>query len=300
MSALPFEAAALGAAFTWALGGLIAAAPTKALGGPRFTRLRMYWVALALASIATLFGDWASLGTREVLLLGSSGVVGLALGDVALFSAFAIVGPRRTGILFSLNAPMAAVASAVLFAERFSPSALLGSALVMVGVTLAVGFGTRPGQNHHWEEIRGRLWVGVGFGLLGAAGQAGGVLLADPAFETDIDPWAAAAVRAIVGLGALIALRGYFERRARIPYPARIGWKLWGIILVSGTLAMVIGKTLVLVALSTGEPGIVSILVSTSPVIQLPLIWMFTRERPAGGAWVGALLASAGTALIVT
>lgn len=294
-----YEAAALGAAFTWALGGLIAAYPTSILGGPRFTRLRMYWVAFALAVVATVLGGWRTLGTRELLLLGSSGVVGLALGDVALFSAFARLGPRRTGILFAANAPMAAVASAIVFGERFSIPALVGSALVMAGVTLAIAFGTRPGEKHHWEAVHGSLLVGVTFGLLGAAGQAGGVLLADPAFDSDPDPWAAAAVRAIVGLAALIALRGYFERRAQKPYPERIGWRLWGIIIVSGTLAMVIGKTLVLIALGDGDPGIVSVLVATSPVIQLPLIWVYTRTVPAPGAWAGAAVATAGTAMIV-
>ena len=134
---------------------------------------------------------------------------------------------------------------------------------------------------------------------MGAAGQAGGVLLADPALDTNPDPWAAAAVRAVVGVAALVALRGYFERRAHVPYPARIGWRLWAIVIVSGTLAMVIGKTLVLIALGDGDPGIVSVLVSTSPVMQLPLIWAFTKERPAAGAWIGAALASVGTGMIV-
>lgn len=294
MTSLSFEAAALSAAFLWAFGGLIAAGPAKALGGPRFTRLRMYWVAFALIVIATIFGDWSSLGTREVLLLGSSGIFGLALGDAALFTAFSTLGPRRTSILFAANAPMTAALSAVIFGERFSPPALVGSGLVMVGVTLAIAFGTRPGQNHHWEEVRGKLGVGVGFGLLGAAGQAIGVLLADPAFENGLDPWAGAAVRAMVGLAALVAMRGYFEKRALVPRPIRIGWKLWGAMILSGTIGMVFGKTLVLIALSNGDPGIVSILIATAPAIQLPLIWIITRERPAAGAWIGALLASAG------
>ena len=299
MNSLSFEVAALGAAFTWAVGGLVASQPTRRLGGPRFTRLRMYWVAVALVAIASLFGDWGTLDGRQVLLLSASGAVGLALGDAALFSAYRILGPRRTGILFAANAPIAAILSALVFGERFSAPALVGSGLVMAGVSLAIGFGTRPGQSHHWETIRGHLWSGVGFGLLGATGQAVGVLLADPAFETDTDPWAAAAVRAVVGLAVLVVMRGYFERRSRVPYPARIGWKLWAVILISGTLSMVIGKTLVLVALGNGDPGIVSVLVSTSPAMQLPLIWLVTKERPAAGAWLGATLASIGTALIV-
>ncbi len=300
MESLGFEAAALGAATTWAIGGLVAAGPTKLLGGPRFTRLRMYWVAGLLAVIATLVGGWTTLGTREVILLGLSGIFGLALGDAALFTAFHRLGPRRTGILFATNAPMTAVISAVIFSERFSAKSLAGTVLISVGVTLAIAFGTRGGQTHHWEHVKGSLLAGVGFGLLGALGQSIGVLLADPAFDAaDLDPWTGAAVRAIVGLGALVAMRGWFENRTRVPYPEHIGWRLWAVVIISGTLAMVIGKTLVLIALSDGDPGIVSVLVSTSPAIQLPLIWLVTRERPAAGAWAGALLAAVGTSLIV-
>lgn len=300
MESLGFEAAALGAASTWAVGGLIAAAPTKLLGGPRFTRLRMYWVAGLLAIVATLLGGWTTLGSREVILLGLSGIFGLALGDAALFTAFHRLGPRRTGILFATNAPMTAVISAIIFEERFSATSLAGTILISVGVTLAIAFGTRGGQNHHWEHVQGSLLAGVGFGLLGALGQSIGVLLADPAFEgADLDPWAAAAVRAIVGVGALVVMRSWFEGRSKVPYPDHIGWRLWVVIIISGTLAMVLGKTLVLIALSDGDPGIVSVLVSTSPAIQLPLIWLVTRERPAVGAWAGAVLAAVGTSLIV-
>lgn len=299
MSSLGFEAAALGAAMSWAIGGLIIVGPTKLLGGPRITRVRMYWVTFALVVIATAAGGWSTLDGRDVALLGLSGVLGLALGDAALFTALAKLGPRRTMILFAANAPIAAILSATFYGERFSISALIGTALILTGVTLAIAFGTRPGQSHHWEEIRGKLWVGVAFALLGALGQAAGVLVADPVFDGSVSTWAAAAVRAIVGLMALLALRGYFESRATIKNPGRIPLKTWGILILSGTIGMVIGKTLVLVALSGGDPGIVSILVATSPAIQLPLIWIVTRERPAAGAWLGAILAAAGTALIV-
>lgn len=299
MTSLGYEAAALGAASAWAISGLIAAGPTKELGGPRFTRLRMYWVAFVLAVVATAVGGWTSLGMREVLLLSASGIVGLALGDAALFTAFSRLGPRRTGMLFATNAPMAAVLSALVFGERFTPRTITGTLLVSAGVTLAVAYGTGSKQKHHWEEVRGSLVVGVGFGLLGALGQAVGVLFADPAFDADIDPWAAAAVRAVVGLGVLVLMRGWFEARSTIPYPERIRPKLWGAILLSATVGMVIGKTLVLIALDGGDPGIVSVLVSTAPVLQLPLIWLVTKEAPAIGAWIGAVAAAFGTYLIV-
>ncbi len=140
----------------------------------------------------------------------------------------------------------------------------------------------------------------MGLGLLGALGQAVGVLLADPVFSNGgVETWTAAAVRALVGTVALLWLKPLFDRRNPLPTDTPITVRLWGVIILSGTIGMVIGKTLVLVALGNGDPGIVSVLVSTAPVIQLPIIWLVTRERPALGAWLGALVATVGTAAIV-
>lgn len=260
----------------------------------------MIFVTFALAAITTLLGTWGTVDARHLWLLAISGFVGLALGDVALFTAFARLGPRRTGILFAMNAPMAAGISAVVFGERFTAASLFGSSLVVGGVVTAIAFGTRPGQNHRWEEIRGNVWLGVGFGLLGALGQAVGVIFADPAFDGTLDPWAGATIRAVVGTVGIYALRPLFERGKRPSEHPAITARLWVAILLSATIGMVIGKTLVLIALAGGEPGLVSVLVSTAPVIQLPIIWLVTRERPAGGAWMGALAAAVGTALIVS
>jgi hypothetical protein len=38
---MPFQVAALLAATSWAVGGLVAAEPSRLLGGPRFVRIRM-------------------------------------------------------------------------------------------------------------------------------------------------------------------------------------------------------------------------------------------------------------------
>ncbi|MEL6921984.1 MAG: EamA family transporter, partial [Pseudomonadota bacterium] len=72
---------------------------------------------------------------------------------------------------------------------------------------------------------------------------------------------------------------------------------LWRVAL-SGFLAMGVGMTLILFALSGGEVGIVTTLSATTPVMVLPILWWRTKEMPAPGAWVGAALVVAGSALI--
>ncbi len=297
---MPFEVAALLAASSWAIGGLVAAEPSRLLGGPRFVRIRMVYVTAALAVIALAVGGWSTVEETDWLPLAVSGFVGLALGDAALFEAFSRLGPRRTGMLFAVNAPLTALISSVIYDERFGIVGIIGTGLVLAGVSLAIAFGTRPGQSHTWEDIRGPLLDGVAFGLAGALGQPVAVLVADPVFDGSLDPWAGAAVRALVGTVGLFALMPWFERRNGELRPVVFTARLWALVIISGSLGMVVGKTMMLIALTGGPPGLVSILVSTAPVIQLPVIWLVTREVPSLGAWLGAALAVAGTAMVLS
>jgi drug/metabolite transporter (DMT)-like permease len=75
-------------------------------------------------------------------------------------------------------------------------------------------------------------------------------------------------------------------------------WKLAVPTAFSGLLAMGVGMTLLLFALSGGQAGVISTLSATSPVMILPMLWLLTGERPATGAWAGAGLVVAGMALI--
>ena len=297
---MSFQVAALLAASSWAVGGLVAAEPSRLLGGPRFVRLRMVYVTVSLGTIALLVGGWGTVEGADWLPLAVSGFVGLALGDAALFEAFSRLGPRRTGMLFAANAPITATISSFIYDEEFGLLGILGTVLVVTGVSMAIAYGTRPGQSHTWEDVRGPLLVGVAFGLAGALGQSVAVLVADPVFDGTLDPWAGAAVRAVVGTVGLFALMPWFERRTVNHAPVQLTLRLWALVLISGSLGMVIGKTMMLIALADGPPGLVSILVSLAPVVQLPIIWAVTKELPPSGAWLGAALAVAGTAMVLS
>jgi uncharacterized membrane protein len=75
--------------------------------------------------------------------------------------------------------------------------------------------------------------------------------------------------------------------------------KVLAMVAFNAFLSMVLGMTLILQALKTGEAGLVAMLSSVSPVVVLPLLWLVYKRRPAVGAWLGALLTVGGTVLIV-
>lgn len=288
--------AALGAAFCWALGGMIAVEPARALGALAFGRLRMALVFLMVAALATVTGGWASLSEAYALPLIVSGLVGIMAGDTALFACLRRLGPRRTGVIFATNAPMTVALGAWLLGEPLSTQRLAGFGLITGGVVLAVLLGKGRKSLHDWEAVRGPLWQGVLLGLAAALAQAGGVLMVKPVMAAGVDPFAAAAVRvgvAVTGL-LLMALLPLAVVRAQAP----LSWPMVVRTGVSGLTGMTVGMTLLLWALETGDAGLVATLAGTTPVVILPLLWWRTRERPGLGAWVGAALVVTGTALL--
>ena len=59
-----------------------------------------------------------------------------------------------------------------------------------------------------------------------------------------------------------------------------------------------LGMSLLMAALANGNVGIVSTLSSMTPVVILPMVWARTGIAPPKAAWLGAVIAVCGTALI--
>jgi len=291
-----YELAALAAAASWALSGIISAGPSAHMGAMAYSRLRMSMVFVMLAVAALFTGGCGTLTADIVPALLASGVIGIFVGDTALFLAMNRLGPRRTSILFAMNAPMAVLLGWLVLGERLEPLPLFGVGVCMAGVVLAIVFGKRRSQLHTWEDVKGPLWIGIALGLLAAAGQAVGALIARPVMAGGVDPVAASAVRVGISAVALIAamqlpIAGFKQRNPPT-------WRIAGLVALSGFMAMGVGMTLILFALASGKVGVVSVLSATTPVMILPMIWASTRERPAIGAWFGAVLVVVGSALL--
>ena len=293
-----YELAALGAATCWALSSLISAGPAGHLGAPAFNRLRQIFVAVLLGVYVGVTGNWQQLNAQNIPPILLSGVIGIFAGDTLLFAALNRVGPRRSSILFAMNAPLAAILGWIVLGEALVPQAILGVALTFVGVAMAIYFGNSASQTHQWEEVKGALWIGVALGLVAAICQAVASLIVRPLMASGLDPFAVSMLRVAIAAAALTVMMQLPITAIEQKNP--LTTQVVALTALSGLLALAIGMTLLLFALSGGKVGIVSTLSATSPVIILPLIWLRTGQRPARGAWGGALIVIAGMALIFT
>jgi drug/metabolite transporter (DMT)-like permease len=291
------EALAALAALCWAVGSLLSATAASRMGAFAFTRWRLFFALTLLWALALWSGQWRTLDQHAVVLLVISGLVGIFIGDTALFACMNRLGPRRSGVLFATHALFSAVLAWLVLGETLWGWTLMGSALLVSGVMVAITWGRRADEDHRWEQTRGSLAAGVALGLVAAVGQSVATLMLKPLMSTGVDAVAASALRTTAAFVAHLALLWAGLRLARVQQPltASVLWHTWA----SAAVAMALGMTLILAALRTGQANLVGIFSSLSPVLLLPLLWLIYRRRPAMGAWIGSAMAVLGSALIL-
>ncbi len=293
-----YEWLALAAAFLWAIASLLSVTPAKHLGTFAYSRWRMGCTFTILATMAVFTGGWSTVEASAIPPMMLSGLIGIFIGDTALFACLNRMGPRQAGLLFSCHAVFSTILGYFLFNESMTPIELLGSTLVFSGVLGAIFFGRRGQANNHLEMVHGNLWVSIGLGLVAALCQALGGIIAKPVMQTAIDPVAASALRMLTAFIAHSLLRATGTRIARPTQ--KMTWEIFGITAINGFIGMALGMTLILYALREGNVGMVALLSSTTPIMLLPILWIYSGKRPNRFAWIGAVLAVAGTGILVS
>lgn len=294
---------ALGAAMSWALSGLLSASPAQHLGAIGFVRWRMSTVTLMLW-FAVLFLDqpFQTITPYQVWIMAWSGMIGIFIGDIALYAAMNRMGPRRAGVIFATHALFSAFFGFVFLQEHMGVQGYVGALVAVAGVMIAVGTRrettSKPVAIHPWEAQPLTL-LGVVLALVAACCQASGAIIAKPLLVGDsaIHPLLASAIRVSCATLALWLWRMSGHNITRLRHPLNI--KVMAQATLSSAVGVGIGMGCLLWALKTGDVGVVGVLSSLSPILILPLLWMKIRQAPAKGAWFGAVIAMMGVTLVL-
>ncbi len=288
---------ALGAAVSWSVTSVLAVEPARHLGAFAFTRWRMVMVALMLWIWVLLGSGWSGFNAAQTWPLMLSGLVGIFIGDTALFAAMNRLGPRRCSVLFATHAAFSVLLGVWWLGERLNGQAWLGAVLTVAGVMTAVALGKHKDEGHEWERNRGHLGLGVALALVAALCQALGGLIAKPVMAQGVDPLAASAVRvSVAALAHVLLLSTGFAGAKAHQAPTR---RVIAQTALNGFIGMGIGMSLILLALRTGDASMVGVFSSVTPVLVLPLLWWRLGRAPAPGAWLGAGLTVVGTATLM-
>jgi drug/metabolite transporter (DMT)-like permease len=304
------EIAALCTAFCWAGSSLSFTAAGKRIGSVPLNLIRLV-MAMAMLSVFVWIFRGRLLPTdasgHNWLWLSLSGLAGFTFGDLFLFRALVLLEARLTMLVMALCPPMAALIAWAAIGEALGPWSWLGIAMTVAGVAWVVTerhdessssvVAQRGIVAPRVRHVRPRVApLGLAFALLGALGQAGGLVLSKIGIG-GYDAAAATQIRIIAGIAGFVViftvLRWWPRVAAAVKHRGGMGLAALG-----AALGPFIGVTLSLVAVSNAQTGVAATIMAISPIILIPASAIIHKERITWRAVSGAVLAIGGVAML--
>ncbi len=279
---------------------------SRLVGGTEANFWRLTVATLCLGCWAYGFGIGLAGEAFPLFLL--SGVVGIGLGDIALFQALPRLGSRLTSLLIScLTAPCGAVMEWWWLGTTLGWKQIACGTITLAGVAVALA----PEERRRYTSKE--LAQGLLFSAVSAVGVGGGAALSRKAYalahgtHLQIDAITAGFQRVVgglllAGICLLVVKRREFRVQARAPAHlilevSKKKWAgVWFWVLLNGLAGQTLGVSCMQWALETTPSGIVLAIISITPIVVIPLAFFLEGERPTAHAVIGGAVAVGGAA----
>lgn len=272
----------------------------RELGGVRANVARLLFAAFCLGAYAHVFGPGLGGAGRDWFLL--SGIIGMGLGDLALYAALPLLGARLSVLMTQcLAAPIAIVAEWLWLDTALTATQLACGAVAVAGVAWSL----MPSKSSP-PRVAVKP-IGFFYGLLAAAGQGLGAVVSRHANAVtvsageSIDGLSAAYPRILGGLMVALAYFAVLKVLRKDDDLAGGGarvhareWRRYQWVPLNALAGAVLGVGCYQWALLTTPSGLVLPIVACTPLMIIPLSRWLEGERPTRRSLVGAVVAVSG------
>ncbi|MES1240024.1 MAG: DMT family transporter [Acidobacteriota bacterium] len=290
------QLAALGAAGLWAFTALSIEGAARRIGSLTVNLVRLAFAFAFLAAVGLAFRGHplpTDATPHNWAWLTASGLVGFTFGDLCLYRAYLVLGPRLSSLMMALVPPMTALAGWLALGETLALRDLIGMTLTVTGIGWAILDRTRRSETRLEHRVTP---AGVALGFGGALGQAGGLILSKIGMA-GYNAFAATQVRVIAGFAGysllFFALRWWPNVRAGLRDRTALGFAALG-----AFFGPFLAVSLSLIAIRETAAGVAASIMALTPVLIIPLVVVLRGERVGIGGVAGALVAVAGVALL--
>ena len=285
---------AIGAAAIWSAVALSATRIVRYFGSYNYNLLRL--LGIVIIFFPYVYINWEDLYFNQSIFsaIVLSSIIGIIIGDTFLFVCLKRLGPRRQALLFSMQIPFTIILAEIFLQTLPSLTELVGCALIFSGILIAIQF-NRTIPDDDLENIQGNKYTGLFAGIGLALCQSIGIILMKPALQTT-DPIIASYLRVIVAAVIMFGSLFFIKNNQLWEKMKNIKITLFSIFL--GFMGMGVGMTMLIYALKYGNPGVISTLSSTMPIMIIPILWIVTKNYAGHLAVVGATLTCIGAGII--
>ncbi len=288
------ELFALGTAMFWTVSALAFEGATKRVG-PFAVNLIRLWFGFVFLSILSYFIRGLVFPVDSTLhnwiWLGLSGIIGFILGDFFLFSSYPMIGSRMAMLMMTLAPPIAALFGWIFLGETMNLKGLAGMVLVLTGIAIAI-----------WNKPNGKEKIklkyplrGLLFGLFGAIGQGGGIVLSKYGMGS-YNAFASTQIRIVVAMVGFTLIITFLKRWKNVTTTFKNLPAVKGIV-TGSFFGPFLGVSFSLLAVQNISAGVTSTIMAMVPVfIILPSVILY-KQKVNLAEIAGAFLSVIGVAM---
>ncbi len=291
------ELAALATAVCWTITAITFEAASRKVGSIPVNIIRLVMAFFLIGMFSWIVRDMpfpVDATSHQWFWLAVSGLVGFVIGDLFLFKAFTVIGSRLSLLIMTLVPPIAAFVGWLMMGETLAWIHLGGMALTMSGIGMVILH--KRGK----KSPRGKLPesippTGIVFALLGALGQAVGLVLSKYGMQ-DYDAFSATQIRVMAGIIGFAVVIHVFKKWGAVGIALNNKIALW-LMLLGAVFGPFLGVTSSLIAVKYTATGIASTIMSISPILILPATYLLYKQQITWKELLGAIISVTGVAL---
>ena len=288
------ELAALITAILWSMTSIAFSEASIRVGAMYVNVTRLFFAVAFLSVTIFIISAPINLSINQIGFLIVSGFIGLIFGDTFLFKAYRSIGARLSMLVMSSAPAIAALLAFFFLNEKISIVGILGIVITIVGIAIVVLQREEKPTSKYKVD-----YTGIFYAFLGSIGQAVGLIFAKFAFnEGEINGFVATFVRV---LSALLILypAAHFTKRYITPIKVfKENRKGLSFTVLGSVIGPFLGITFSLISISNTKVGIASTIMATVPILMLPIVRFYYKEKLSWFSILGAFIAVTGTAIL--
>ena len=308
-SPMPYagEIAALTTAALWAITSVFFSEAGKRIGSFNVNNIRLVMAVIIYGTVMTITTGSpipSDINSKQIFWLGLSGFVGLVFGDSCGFKALVMIGPRLMTLLYSTAPIFASVIAWIFLGESLRLIDVLGITITISGVLWVI---TERKANHRIQNSNdknhpdsGSFRKGILLGLGAGLGQGLGLVLAKQGMiysGNSVAAMPASFIRMIVATICIWLISSLTGKVGGVVSKVK-DFKGMKLTLGGAFFGPFLGVWMSLLALEYIRTGVAATLNATTPIMIIPVVMFYYKERVSWRAVIGAIIAVGGVTIL--
>jgi len=279
------ELLSLYCAISWAITAIVFTEASKKIGVTALNFIRLIFAFVLLGLSLTIYKGYFLPPfdfKHDWIWLSLSGLVGFIIGDLFLFKSYIYLGFNQARLLMTAVPIFSSIMGLFILNESLNIKQVSGIVITVLGLIFAL----------YNKNTFKNLNIGILFALLGALGQASGLVLSKYGLK-NLDAFSGVQIRIFASILGFIIILSIQNKWTKI-FSSFKNKKAVTYVFIGTFFGVYLGVSLGLLAITLTSIGVASTIMATVPIILIPISVFIYKQKLAFKEILGTIVSFIG------